>query len=227
MQKSGVDWTIEREICEIANVSHVSEALLALNVIDSLPVQIRLQTVDDWYRAGAETYLYTFQVITPGREVHLALKACIAYAPGSSLTAILTTWLSRRRVLGEAGVSTPRLFGVGKGVILEEFISHSLGQLLPFQAHADSQLISGLLAYAHVLDSAGFRPIAPFKDLRSRGNDVVAIDFGEDLGPPTASSDRDEPSSIPALLRKYLSANQVMITPSLLARIEGIGAPNS
>ena len=30
--------------------------------------------------------------------------------------------------------------------------------------------------------NAGFNPLYPFSDLRSRGEDIVLVDFGEDLG---------------------------------------------
>jgi hypothetical protein len=50
-----------------------------------------------------------------------------------------------------------------------------------------------LAELAGILVRLGFSPINPFTDLRSRGSDVVMIDFGEDLGPEgRGSSGRSE-----------------------------------
>lgn len=112
-------------------------------------------------------------------STELLVKACVAFRPGSTIDQVLDEWISRRETLDEAGVSTPRLYGRGKGVLVEEFIPFSISECLGARPRL---LLRALAFFAGALEKCGFLPVAPYVDLRSHGSDVVAVDFGEDLG---------------------------------------------
>jgi hypothetical protein len=175
-------WDIESEICRLAHTSDVAEALVSLNLLPSKDNLFLIRSMGDWVRAGSETYVCYFDLDIPSIGTRqLLFKACVAWSPAGSLREILQSWIQRRELLAREGVATPQLFGWGDGVILEESIPYSLKECLPNNAEA---MLFELTHYASVLAKHKFAPIEAFEDLRSHGNDVVAIDFGEDLGPP-------------------------------------------
>lgn len=102
-----VSWTLEGELTKLAGTSEIASALTILAIIDP-DEDFVLDTVQDWYRSGAETYSLLFAVSNRSRRCEFMMKACVAYG------------------------------------------------FVPLSAH----------------------------DWRSRGDDVVLIDFGQDLGPP-------------------------------------------
>lgn len=183
MPERETNWTIENELCRLSGISDWREALVALQIVDPDESIGPIETVDAWYPAGAETYLYTFRIHTEANVRHLALKACVRFSPGGSIDGIIDEWIARRRALSGAGVSTPRLYSYGMGVILEEYIEHDLATLVKDGAIELQKVLDQLIFLAGVLRSLRFTAVAPFKDLRSRGSDIVAVDFGEDLGP--------------------------------------------
>ena len=156
-----------------------------MGILSSIDEQFSIVTIADWERSGAETYSYIFDVVSAVRT-RLILKACVALAVGRSLDTVVEEWVKRRSLLQSHKVATPKLFGHCQGTILEEFVFYDINDVL--RRSAKPELIaSGLGHLAAVLVSLGFHPIQPFHDLRSRGLDVVVIDFGEDLGPPGGS----------------------------------------
>lgn len=174
--------SIESDICLLTQSENVSESLLKMGILSSIDEQFSIVTICDWERRGAETYSYIFDVVSAARR-RLILKACVALAVGRSIDTVVEEWLRRRSLLESHKVATPKLFGHGQGTILEEFVFHDIDEVL--RTSAEPELIASELGYlAAVLVSLGFHPIQPFHDLRSRGLDVVVIDFGEDLGPP-------------------------------------------
>jgi len=213
------DWTIERELMSLAGEQSAAPALKALKLIPSHSDRYSIGARVDWHRAGAETYQFQFHIdASPDFSAEYLLKACVAFSPARTLEDLLDAWLARRDLLARAGVSVPRLFAAGRGVILEEFIPYSLADVFEVPRDIDSRLWQGLAAYGGVLAALGFRPIEAFADLRSRGDDVVAIDFGEDLGPPHLGS---EPAAILARLEAFTESFQNRPTPPDQAAIRG------
>jgi hypothetical protein len=178
-------WTLEGELQKVAEVDGLAAALHKLGLINRIESTFLLLGGDgEWVRGGAETYVFRFQVDEVGeRPKDVIIKACAAYSPGAGLSDILHQWIQRRRLLQANGVQTPHLYGYGYGVIIEEYIEHSLCEVIKMASPNRNELVRELAIYAAVLSKLGFAPIGPFQDLRSRGSDVVAIDFGEDLGP--------------------------------------------
>jgi hypothetical protein len=182
-------WSLAAELQRVAGVEGVATALHALGLISRSESSYRLVGADgQWVRGGAESYIFRFQVDEDIAVKDVMIKACVAFGPGGRLSEILERWVQRRNLLRANGIATPQLYGYGHGVLIEEYVPHSLGEALCSASSNRKELLSGLAIYAAALSKLGFAPIGPFEDLRSRGRDVVVVDFGEDLGPPGVSN---------------------------------------
>jgi len=180
-------WSIEQELCEIVGCDDLPVAVRRLNLVSAVATSLGIKEIRDWHRAGAETYQYHFEVSNQSRKTLCVLKACAAWSPVKSLEQILTDWIDRRLLLKARRIQLPLLYGWGHGVLLEEHIPYRLSDIIG-AGHPNS-FLPEIARVAGVLSSLRFAPIEPFQDLRSRGRDVVMIDFGEDLGPPGLSQD--------------------------------------
>ena len=183
------NWSIEQELLTLSHTESIVEAVVSLGL---LPVGETLNSVrseQDWVRSGAETFQFTFWIETKsGRMYKYLLKACTVFGAFRGLDAIVDEWLARRNLLNKTGIATPKLYASANGLVLEEFIPYSLADI----QITDTILVD--LAYlAGTLSRLGFSPVdGVFGDLRSHKDDVVVVDFGEDLGPPNASSRKDD-----------------------------------
>lgn len=176
-----VSWTLEGELAKLAGTDGLASALAILEIAEA-DEELALDTVQDWYRSGTETYSLRFAVSNQLRRSEFMLKACVAYCGGQPLKEIFVGWLSRRRLLDGLGVSTPRLYAAGNAILVEEYVPHSLIDALDSGQHREA-ILRSIGRTAGRLVSAGFVPLSAH-DWRSRGNDVVLVDFGQDLGPP-------------------------------------------
>ncbi len=175
-------WSLEKELLNLTEQKDVRSALIDLDIIneDGGEAHVTSQTID-WERSGSEVYTYRFNVRQDNKSVDCIIKACVAFSPTGTLDNILNSWINKRTLLNNYDISSPKLFGYGKGIIIEEFIPFDLQEIL-IQNNGLSSILSQLALYAGIIAHLGFKPIDAFKDLRSRGSDVVVIDFGEDLG---------------------------------------------
>ena len=146
----------------------------------------RLRVLSDsgWALQGGETATRVFTVAgTASDRVTLILKTCVSSAMGSSAST-MEAWLSRRRLIDEAGVATPSLYAVSGGTILEDFIDHNLWTFLRDRPDKECESVVKSLARLSLgLDDLGFNLISAH-DFRSDGERAVMIDFGSDLGQP-------------------------------------------
>src|SRR5437868_4028465 len=125
------EWTLEGELQKLSGVESTGRALLKLGLLGSEDERFDLiDSREGWYRAGAETYLYPFQVRKDHSEIALVLKACVAFSPATPLEQILQSWIERRKILAEHGVLMPKLYAWGHGEILEEYVPHTLREIL-------------------------------------------------------------------------------------------------
>lgn len=219
-------WSIESELCKLAKANSIADALAFFSIIPRGTRDFKLCGGKEWRRGGAETYLYDFSVILEGGvERRLMLKACVPYALQSSVESILAEWIERRSLLKTLHVATPDLYFAGQGVVLEEYIPYSFWeQLGKSEGTRRLSLLTDLAHYIFVLSKLGFRSIDAFADLRSTGNNLVTIDFGEDLGPP----DQLNPGSIDQYTRKACDAaeaHHITLTPGELAMLSNGGSP--
>jgi len=214
------EWTLEAELCSIAGKPDLGLALNRLGLISQPGAAFAVRaTGSRWERSGAETYALAFEVCEDKQPVRKAIiKACVSFAPGRSIDSIVDSWLERREIISANAVSTPTLYGRGPGVIVEEFIENEIQASLSSQPNW--QTIRDLCSYAAVLSRCGFAPISPFDDLRSRGSDIVVVDFGQDLGPPNQSTDL-RPQLFSTLLN-FLSSLRINLTTSQTAELQGL-----
>jgi hypothetical protein len=176
-------WRLEDELCRFSGQARIHDAISRLNLLPNTDEELQIECTRDWYRAGSETYLYKFRLTgTSGTSRQFVLKACVVFSPGSSIDTTIENWVARRALLARAGVCVPTLYAYGYGLVLEEYISMPLKEA--WRIGPQSTLLSHLVHIAAMLSLYGFQAIAPFRDVRSRGTDVVYVDFGQDLGPP-------------------------------------------
>jgi hypothetical protein len=180
-------WSLEGELCRIANTSDVATAVTKLGFASDGQELPRLRTVMDWHRSGAETYSYTFSISDSSNiERRYRLKACVPWGPHSTIEGILQLWVQRRSMLAAEGVSVPKLIAVGSGLILEEEIPLHVSMAL--QSVSSERVLAQILNIAVAIARLRFLPINGLADVRSRGDDAVYVDFGSDLGSPNRVS---------------------------------------
>ena len=56
---------------------------------------------------------------------------------------------------------------------------------------AATDLVDQVIHFAATLENGGFCPLAAFHGLRTDGENVFAVDFGQDLGPPALTARHD------------------------------------
>lgn len=183
-------WTLADEIRKIAGKDKLDAALREIGLLGSSDNLSDLITVRDWYRSGAETYGFQFTVITTAGQSHKCfMKACVAYAAGIPLKDIFAQWMYRRAKVADNDVDTPKLYATGAALLIEEFIPYSVDQALA-DIKNRHQILRRLGSTAAHLVKMGFAPIS-MHDWRSRGRDVVLVDFGQDLGPADIAVDSE------------------------------------
>lgn len=153
------------------------------NVLSESSDHDAIDVIKDW-RAGGETYVLDFVVKekeAAGQEgTRCIMKACVKIP----CTATMQEWLDRRSAVKSAGVSTPKLyFYDNHATIIEEFIPYTAAEAYALAESSDKAVIVENLEKTYsALAEHGFDPRV-MHDLRSRGTDIVVIDYGEDLGP--------------------------------------------
>jgi len=178
------EWSLKDELCSISEEGNISLALSNLDILESPEEEFVINKGEGWSRGGAETYIYKFSVEKKrsGKSEEFIIKACAPFSPAIDIDKTLKSWIKRRKILSDYGICTPRLVAVSDGLILEEYIPYLLRSKISKDGHNQDKLLPELAHYAGILSKLGFSPISPFKDLRSRSNDVVVVDFGEDIG---------------------------------------------
>lgn len=175
-------WTLAGELTSLAQCDGLADSLRKIGLLDAGEALGSLEVIRDWYRSGAETYSLHFGVTTSaGMLRKCMLKACVASPGALPLAEVFAVWLERRAMVSELGISTPVLYATGRAVLVEEYIPYTLAEALG-RARDRTVLLTELGATAARLVRGGFVPLSAH-DWRSRGTDVVLIDFGQDLGP--------------------------------------------
>jgi hypothetical protein len=171
-------WLVDR-LCKAASTSNLESAIVALNLsAGDPPYDLRVDR--DWWSSGGETFATTFSIVAGRRVSTFMLKSAISL--GSRPVDAVQSWLHRRDQISRAGVETPQLIFHGNGDVCEEFVAYELRALMiSSRAALRAALQEELVRTISALFAAGFRPRS-LHDLRSRGTDVVVVDFGFDLG---------------------------------------------
>lgn len=183
-------WTLEKELCTLAEAASVGEALCRLGILEERSAAPRIEEVQDWTRGGAETFIYRFRVMCPECAHDVLLKAIVAFSTARSLSELGGEWLERRRLMEREGIHTPRLYFAGRALVVEEFVAYELADVLGRKRGNTAHLVDQVMRYAAILEKHGFCPLSPFHSLRTDGRDVFVVDFGQDMGPPGVTSGR-------------------------------------
>lgn len=203
------EWTLETELCKLSGGRNLEDALHALGIVPISEPLTSVKAVKRWVRGGAETFIFPFSVFTQNSEYRLILKACTPTPSAKPIQEILNGWVRKREILTSYGVSTPALFAARDGVILEEFIDMSL--LDAFKASNNRYvLMIKLCDTILVLRQLGYSTAALLYDLRSRGTDVVVVDFGSDLGERSVSLRHARASG--ASIENWLAGNEIPLS---------------
>jgi len=142
-----------------------------------------IESLGEWTASG-ETYHRELTVNTGISSERLIEKSCVQFCP----VEVMKEWMQRRRILQRAGIDTPKLRAHHRADIIEEYIPYTLQEAYR-QADDEGRLHLEQLfidSYTRIL-RLGFYPIS-LHDVRSRGNDIVLVDFGSDLGGQSKSS---------------------------------------
>ncbi len=186
-----VPQSFEKNLCELARVASVGDALSRMGLIGKPSSDVVLEEVQGWMPGGAETYIYRFRVLSRDQCTDVIAKAVVAFSMAKSLSELGSEWVRRRRLLEYDGIRTPKLYFAGNAMLIEEFIPYKLSGFLGTTSKQRDHLSAQVIQLAAVLENNGFRPISAFGDLRTDGEDVFAVDFGEDLGPPAVAKKHD------------------------------------
>jgi hypothetical protein len=184
-------WTLEKELCGLTKTRSVHEALWRLGIVNEPASETVFKEVQAWTRDGAETFTYRFRVISPGPVKDVLLKAIVAFSTTRSLAEISHEWVSRRQLLEQFGIRTPTLYRAAGALLVEQFIPHKLSDYLREEPQPTKGLIDQVIQIAATLENCGFCPIAAFHGLRTDGENVFAVDCGQDLGPPGLTAKRN------------------------------------
>jgi hypothetical protein len=128
------------------------------------------------------------------------------------LKEIFAGWLSRRAEIAEIGISTPRLYGASAATLIEEYVPYRLGEALKLSSDR-ADLLRAIGQAAARLVNAGFFVMSA-QDWRSRGRDVVLVDFGQDLG--SSGSTRGTESGLLSEILDNLLHEGVHLSPDEL-----------
>jgi hypothetical protein len=179
-----VSWTLEKELRGLVDASTTGEALCRLGLASDPDDPPRLEETHPWRRGGAETYLYRFKVIGAAHEHDVLLKAVTAFSTSRTLSELAEEWACRRRLLAAGGIRTPKCYFSGRALLVEQYIEKKLAHWLRRQPANSVELTDQVFALAGVMDRLGFSPVSAFDHLRTDGESVYIVDFGQDLGPP-------------------------------------------
>lgn len=170
------------EICQFSGHTTAPEQgawLVAHGMLSDPVAPYAVVTEHPWNMPGSESYIMQFAIessrVTAQRFI---AKACVKMPVLSSIE----DWVARRTILRNNGVDVPHLHAVHRGVLIEEHIPYDFYTVF-IAADKQRRLQLGeqfVETYKRVYE-LGFRPVG-LHDVRTRGDDVVLIDFGSDLG---------------------------------------------
>ena len=107
----------------------VEAALKKLGVLNPDEQLIFHRDLAAWHRSGAETYSCSAELTIAGASGAtlcrtLICKAVFTFGPLSDQS--LSRWLERYALLAENGVQVPHVYFADRGVIVQDYIEHSL-----------------------------------------------------------------------------------------------------
>lgn len=152
--------------------------LANVGILDSPETSYTIDVISDWHMPGSESYVLDFAVNSQHDSRRLIAKACIK----SCATETVREWHDRRARIKSAGLEVPRLYSTSRAVYIEEFIEMDLHTALSHGNEEEQDLLAERFIDTYrTMGRIGFNVIS-LHDTRSRGDDIVLIDFGSDIG---------------------------------------------
>ena len=175
---------LEKELLSFGASQTLQECLKNMNILDAEDTLTQIREVLPWERRGAETYFSLFEVVSAKSTTLYVMKALVPFSLATSVELATRKWLYRRQLITDRGVLVPRLYGVHKGTLIEQYLRFAVSDLT--KGNWNANMRRQVFAYAQALTELRFCAVSPFSDLRTDGYHVYAVDFGEDLGDPDA-----------------------------------------
>jgi hypothetical protein len=215
-------WSLEKELCDISGEESLPRAISALGlapegsgpysltVVEDWHGDCAERVIDNWHHAGAESWVYVFDLSTRSQSRRLVLKS---YAPDVAprpIGEMFAEVLERRVFLAAAGARTPHLYGHHNATVLEDFIPYTLAEVLQSSdlKRNTRQIVEDVLSMAQALENLRFDAIAWIEGLLSDGEYAYMVDFGTDLGAPYTRTSRSHINQAETFLRKRLSPSE-------------------
>jgi len=175
------EWTIEKEILTLSEEKNIRSALISAKLLEIHDELVEIQEIENWRRGGAETYVYTFQLIyrvaNPKKLIAKAMVAWQAALPAEQQA----RWQYKMNDFTALGLKVPQCFLSGKSLIIEEFIEHDIRSYYQ-QTELKEEFVSAVTEYGLIVINSGFAPVNIIGNLRTDGKQIYWIDFGTDLG---------------------------------------------
>lgn len=186
--KDHQSWPAVEEMCKIAGADSIVPALKTMKLMTDKDTLDDVTCVNPkWERGGGESYILPCRITTTDhkgvpQEKVLMLKACIKMATPDDPERPSRQLLERRQDLGSLGIKTPTLYGYRNAGFLEDFIEQDIRDGLADDGNREAILEGAARTYG-TLARGGYAPLHRFlTDLRWDGENLVCIDFGDDLG---------------------------------------------
>ena len=152
--------------------------LTDVGILDSPETPYTIDVISDWHMPGSESYVLDFAVNSQHDSKRLIAKACIK----SCATETVREWHDRRARIKSAGIEVPKLYSTNRAVYIEEFIEMDLHTAFNYSNEEERDSLADRFIDTYLtLGRIGFNVIS-LHDARSRGDDIVLIDFGSDIG---------------------------------------------
>lgn len=165
---------------------------------------ISYSDITNWERGGAETYNATATVKTNNNKHKFIAKALISMATKPEQK--LIDWVTRRQLISSLGIKTPILYSASNGIVYEEFIDYEF----VISDELNTNILKQVAFIGAVLDKNGFTAISFDRDIRVMNNELYYVDFGSDLGNPSA---KIKNSALDTILKKFSNTQQEFIIP--------------
>lgn len=171
LKEKGASSEIKRNGFELT-LNGIEKWLLSKNIIDRHEKLSAYHDLNEWHKAGGETYSAIFAVKTDRSMAEYIIKAITTMNPEEGLK----NWVRRRKILEENNVSVSKWYWFGEGIIVEQFYPYDFKKFKDFNA---------LVKMSHSIDKLGFASLKFLDDVRCDENgNPFYVDFGFDLGEP-------------------------------------------
>lgn len=209
MNISTIDKGLAESLKKEFKTEDISLCLLKVGVLKEGEVLQAYHDISAWQRGGAETYNTVATITVKEHERKFIAKALVSMVTKPEQQ--LANWSSRRTIIQQLGIKTPKLFAELNGVIYEEFIDNNFS----LDSNLQKTILEQLAFIAGQLDRKGFTTLSFINDIRLKDTTLYYVDFGSDLGEPS----QDKKDSAIKLLMSKLTNEQLSVVRPIYDKI--------